>query len=537
MATDFMTSVWLCKDVPLNNTYTNVLDWTSWAEEHAYFRGKKAFEAVNQSYQREDKYVRFPANKETIDACNYLVFQNTAYSDKWFYAFITEIKYINDNCSQVYFEIDVWSTYWESITIHQCFVEREHVLPADDIAGNYLLDEGFALGDYINNKSWEYVVENWWVCVGATIDLNNIQGSDNHAGGTSYGNVYSGLRYWCYDIYGGKLNNVIRECEKYGKADAIVNMFMLPKVCLPASQMDGQQMSASWTQGWNYELSPLKTLDGYTPKNQKLLTYPYNCLVMGNRAGNYNHLRFEFFSNPDAPVFWIYGIPQPAGTMVSAPRGYNHIAINTENMITAGSFVQCIWIKDNYTNWLATQEIKRGYISERTLMQSVTSVGKDIIKVGMSYGERDIRGITSGVMGAADSIINSVSNYVLAMQQMEYEKEVYSLTPPSAVGNASSNITNMSLGNYGFVFYQKTITKEKAESIDTFFELFGYKINKVKQPDYKTRSVWNYVKTQNAFITGDCPAGAVVILQQMFNNGVTFWHQFTHVGDYSQNNH
>lgn len=45
-----------------------------------------------------------------------------------------------------------------------------------------------------------------------------------------------------------------------------------------------------------YGLKPTK-IDGYTPKNKKLLTYPYTMLYVSTRNGKGAVYRFEFFEN------------------------------------------------------------------------------------------------------------------------------------------------------------------------------------------------------------------------------------------------
>ena len=46
-----------------------------------------------------------------------------------------------------------------------------------------------------------------------------------------------------------------------------------------------------------------ETLDGYTPKNKKMYTYPYNFFNMDNGNGSNLQLRYEFFDNCDIKIF------------------------------------------------------------------------------------------------------------------------------------------------------------------------------------------------------------------------------------------
>ena len=57
-------------------------------------------------------------------------------------------------------------------------------------------------------------------------------------------------------------------------------------------------------------------------------------------------------------------------------------------------------------------------------------------------------------------------------------------------------------------------------------------ISMVKVPNFKGRSGFNFVKTTDAMITGGVPMNDLDQIKQMFNNGVTIWHDPWNVGNY-----
>lgn len=81
-----------------------------------------------------------------------------------------------------------------------------------------------------------------------------------------------------------------------------------------------------------------------------------------------------------------------------------------------------------------------------------------------------------------------------------------------------------------------SIKKEYAEIIDNYFTMYGYKVNTLKIPNLKNRPNWNYVKTIDVNIIGDIPQNHLQTIKNMFNNGVTLWHNPSTFLDYSQNN-
>ena len=124
--------------------------------------------------------------------------------------------------------------------------------------------------------------------------------------------------------------------------------------------------------------------------------------------------------------------------------------------------------------------------------------------------------------------------------------EVYahSLSPNTAKGNTNGGDINTCSNRNGFAFYQMSIKQEYAKIIDNFFSMFGYKINEVKTPNITGRRNWNYIKTLECNITikpdivipNSIPQEDLEKIKDMFNNGVTMWHNTSNYLDYSQNN-
>lgn len=81
-----------------------------------------------------------------------------------------------------------------------------------------------------------------------------------------------------------------------------------------------------------------------------------------------------------------------------------------------------------------------------------------------------------------------------------------------------------------------SIKQEYAKIIDDFFTMFGYKVNTLKIPNLNSRSQWNYIKTNNCNILGEIPQEDLQKLKNMFNGGLTLWHNPNTFLDYSQEN-
>ena len=116
--------------------------------------------------------------------------------------------------------------------------------------------------------------------------------------------------------------------------------------------------------------------------------------------------------------------------------------------------------------------------------------------------------------------------------------EVYkhSLSPLTAKGNTNGGDINTCSNRNGFSFYKMSIKQEYAKIIDDFFSMYGYKVNEVKVPNITGRTNWNYIKTVNCNLLGDIPQNDMQKLKDMFNKGITLWHNASTFLDYSQNN-
>jgi hypothetical protein len=81
-----------------------------------------------------------------------------------------------------------------------------------------------------------------------------------------------------------------------------------------------------------------------------------------------------------------------------------------------------------------------------------------------------------------------------------------------------------------------SIKQEYAVILDKYMDMFGYKVNNVKIPNITGRVNWNFVKTIDCNFEGDIPQSHLQIIKQIFNNGVTLWHNANTMYDYSQSN-
>ena len=118
---------------PLQLSNKHQLTFSSKESQFNYFNSLPKIEVDNISYIRKDNVIKYPEHIDSLLEFNYCFYQNENYSNKWFYAFIVDMKYINDNMTEIYIKQDVFQTWQFDIQYLQSFVEREMIDVSSDI--------------------------------------------------------------------------------------------------------------------------------------------------------------------------------------------------------------------------------------------------------------------------------------------------------------------------------------------------------------------------------------------------------------------
>lgn len=508
------TTIKLYAGIPLDNSYNHTLYFATKQFQDAYFHsGIAKYSIPINSYQRVEKgKMRIEKKADDIYDCNYLAFQNTNYGNKWFYAFITGIEYINNVTSEIKFEIDCMQTYCFDVDIKECYVEREHSLT--DNVGDNIIEEPIEIGDVTCNALATSGHFNSYVAVIATsYDATQQQTAE----ASVQGGLFTGIKY----VYGlidnptqvQSLANYLKACVDADKSDSVVSIFLMPTDFIPdPNNPDMPRVQVARVQKNN-------NIHGYVPRNKKLLTYPYNYLGVdcGNSSAVY---RYEWFNGGDdyCDFELVCGMScNPEIALV--PEAYNGVGTTEFNYIeklVMKDFPQVAWSIDAYKIWLArsgTQNTLQFIGGGATSVLSAYS----LMEQGNTLGGA---GIVGGLMASA----NARSQEIVAQNK-----------PPQSKG-VSSGTVDVATRTKDFYFRQMQVTEQNAKIIDDFFTMFGYACHRVKKPNMNSRPRWNYVKTKGCVAVGSAPSDEIKKICSIYDKGITFWKNANEVGDYSLNN-
>jgi hypothetical protein len=500
------STVYLCS-TPLNKSSKNQLTFGSAAAQSTYFSGTMRHSYNGLRYVRKDNILNVPAHIDDINDCNYIMYKNTAYTSKWFYAYVDKMEYVSDTCTAVYMSTDAYQTWMFELTVLPSFVVREHV--TDDTIGLHTIDEGLNVGEIVNDSAGNLLSGNTVLVVATTWDTTDHYGGQFAKNFSGYAHkVFSrtdlgGLQAWLIDV------------ATAGKSDAIGFMFLAPVEAVPGYNSGDLFLSKDSVFDTQTLAIQYDTLNGYTPKNNKLYTHPYSFLYLTNNNGTAAIYKYEDFTAPivagekSIEFSMVTGLV-PGGCVSLTPLYYKGIHYNYDESIAMGDYPLCSWVTDFYSNWLA----QNGF-------QNAVSIGSGILSTVVG----GVTGNAVGVAGGLLSVAASIGNFVQA-----------DIQPNQAKGGGKSNINTARYSNF-FTFIQKCAKAENLKVIDNFFEMYGYKVNDVKVPNITGRPYWNYIQTIDCNVKGGIPDGDLSEIKAMFDGGVTFWHNTAHFCDYSQDNH
>ena len=527
------TNIILLK-TPMELDDDNQLTFANKTAQFNYFSNLPKLELDDSTYQRKEGIIRYPTNSTTtyedLIQYNYCMYQNEAYDSKWFYAYITEINYINDGMSTIKLETDVFQTWQFDLEYKASFVEREHV--NDDTIGKHTIPEGLETGEYICNSSTSDLTLSGYnahisFIIGATTYPNLDEAKDSSSGSDIYNGIYSGVKYFRYDTTGAT-DGILDIYAKAGKVDSITGIFMIPQWLAPLKEGTTYREVATSTtpQQYQFNVNKVFSLDSYTPKNNKLKCFPYSYLLVSNNVGQNNILHYEKFSDNSQCTFFVQGCLCAGGSVALVPINYNNVVSNFNESISLGKYPICNYTTDMYTNWLTQNSIN-------VLGNTLTT---DDLNLASSITSSTIGAITSGATGNMAGVGLSLGSGLLGIADSLIAKKQHNMISPATNGNLNCGDIVNSTGRNTFNFYNMSIKREYAKIIDEYFSMYGYKVNEVKVPNITGRTNWNYVKTIGCNILGNIPQIDMQKIRNLFDKGITFWHNPNTFLDYSQTN-
>lgn len=502
------TDIYLLSGINWTNNYEDTVYFESKGSQYAYMKSmtKQAFTA--QSYQRHSKNtLRILATADKIFDCNYLMFQNKSYGSKWFYAFITNCEYINDNTTEITYEIDEIQTWFWDLNLGKCLVERE-TTESDNLYEN-TVPETLELGDLIINDTHYFDLNDTVILLISLTDANGNYPNYN------YGEVYKGIvndvflplffeTYERNETGAQQLYDFITLMASKGYAENIVSINIVPRFALEdAFSKDGGAAGTHYASDY-VEYSQTPTFEGFLPKNKKLYSYPFNFLTVSNNQGQVREYHWEDFrtlipSEFNLPTvgFQITGCVYTNPTVRCSPDSYLMAGINVDESVVISNFTPVPWINDAYQAYLAQNKAS-----------ITTSLLGSVIAAGFNASTGNVAGFGMSAISFGKTLASAADKSNL---------------PTTPINLVQCDALNLILEQVRFEFKNYCLKKEYAQKIDNYFSAYGYALNEIKVPNINKRPYWNFTKTSNCLLYGSCPADSKAFIANQFNKGIRFW--------------
>lgn len=516
------TNLHILKNVPLDTSYEHSIYFANASAQYTYFNSLAKYRYAQYSYVRPNtNQIKVGQLADNLYDCNYIMFQNQAFGNKWFYAYITSIEYVNNETSLITFDLDVIQTWYFQFEVDYCMVERTHTVT--DVVGEHIEPEPVTFGEYVFN-SYEEITSFTKMDV-----IVGICDAQEGAAGRIYDGIFSGAQLWAFkdtDFTG--INDLV---NRYAQSpDSVTIMYICPNRLIYADDNtdppDGGILIPYTIIGREFTYTPAHGsvqnqlyIDGYLVKNKKLLTYPYCFYHVDNGNGNELNLRYEFFTDGQVKVKIGGTIVQPVQLILN-PMNYmmwdGAQQVNKTQSLTLSNFPMCSWNMDSYKAWVAQNSIPMAVNAGVGLINSIANAAGYV-----------------NPFAAASSVVGDAMNMAANMFNQVYQA---SIAADMCKGNINSANVNVSLREATFWGGMASITAQYARSIDDFFTMFGYAVRRLMKPIYNARPHWTYIKTAGATITGSVPADDMKRIIEIFDTGITFWMSGAEVGHYELDN-
>lgn len=417
----------LYEDIPLDSDYINTFYFASESAQNTFFSGTSHLKKTinNATYIREERNaINVPYKVGEIYTFNYMRFKNVAqidsvttdyFENKWYYAFIDRVEYVNNLTARIYYTIDVMQTWLHGVdyTFNYCFIKRQHV--TSDEIGENLQPENLSIGDVVISSQYydsedhqmvkfirpdmdetilhDVFYDCEWCIVfmfkgGLLVDFINRLFETFTPPNSGYSwfvkhrmqtGIYQGLYFISFPLNDQTQTYVDSLIALLGATTmgGLESIFLCPSAMCPLTpvQKEGESdelfaqreeryysvkdNTNSFTEIEGYAINGYfgnhgsGATDGrYYPLNNKMFTYPYKYTVISNNRGENRTYKYEFFED-NVPYFAVEGNFSAQPSLMCYPLDYKNRVRMYDDKCTISNLPQCSGSYPNFVDWLA----------------------------------------------------------------------------------------------------------------------------------------------------------------------------------------
>jgi hypothetical protein len=604
------TNIRLLSGVPFSNDYKHTRWFDTQSAQEDYFLGKTVVHSMPDNTFQKIEGKNFISVNKSIDylwGTNYVMFQNTTYNTKWFYAFVTKLEYKNPGTTYVHFEIDVLQTWMFSMTFKPSYVVREHcqLWNTDGSPVVNTVDEGLNYGstyETVNVLNWKPYNDVLFLVIVTKALLHDRESGEK--AGDIFPNINASPQPLCYYVHPFKLDGTLPTCWDgqdnivlsdpsellqgiYSMDDSVNDVVSIYITDYFGFDIDVDSSGTltfpsnnfvNVNKAYNINGDPTtkyfntifvsdiksyigksafftnKYADYRTVKESKLLMHPYTTLVLDDLKGNRQTIMNEYIKGDDITIT-IHG---SLGTSNKTSYGIENYQLK-DNLEPADWFYASLensLFNDNPNDLPIITDMLAAYLQgNRNSIQNqknstifngiLNGIGGVMSTVsgavtGAAAGslvgpEGTLAGAVVGGVSGAMNTVKGAGNSVLQIQGINAKQKDINNTPASLSKMGANSYFDYGHNLRGLYLIKRQITPEYQKKLEDFFNLYGYKKNEVKLPNFHTRQNWNYIQTTGCVITGNFNNEDLQELKNVFDSGITLWHT-DDIGNYALGN-
>lgn len=529
-------------NVKWSNDYQSTMLFNNTSARDSFMQSQLSKIKSNVIYYNKNGYIDVDSNIKGMSGYNYVYFKcDSDISNYWYCCFITDYDYIAPKTTRIYVEIDVIQTYLYATTIYNSMIDRAHILKSQDQLNRWLAPEpvGAPPVEYrtLGQDTFDWTPK--WVLHSTSI--TNADRSDFVYGGRASGDYISGefatvatsadnlrdlVKGYTKSIstavdvdWSAILNSIVsggmapssvgainvNADRFYDHSNEIIGVFarpqwslgagihQVPQIIAPYCDIDLNKSTLACSRNGQY----------YKPRNNKMLSSLCNAYQLHNQSGVNINLRPEYCTDTKLRLQVQSNAMDTAGYKLIIGR-YSDLSVADINCPYSASTSVVL---DTNTG------LNKAVNVLSTVIGTATNIGGSVAGFGLA----------SNVVGSA---VSGVSDLFSALN-----------TQPISAGN-TSQLLSVNPAFQKLILRQVSPSYEECVAIDDFLDVYGYAIGEVLnvRSYMSTRSNWNYIKTNGINLSCPAPTNYSNQLKAIFNNGITFWHNYSTFGDYSQAN-
>lgn len=537
-------------NVPLSDDYSNTLWFPSAAIQTAYMESHVVKSIPLFNYVKKDNTITVEGPVDKYYNCNYVMYQNSNFTFKWFYAFIVKTEWASNNSTRFYLATDVIQTWFFDIRYFDSYVDRCH--SDTDLAGDNIVPEDFGMG----GAGGYYQVGSQDLRPNAVTVFATTDSSGNPVSPFDTTGIFSGSGAVKRGDYNKTdLSNTLTSYVRTGMASAVSRIQQWPE--------NHDQVISYPKHPSHLDCIGRTGVTSYTPENKKLLSGAFI-------TGYFSMYGQEMEFNPEyingTSINAKISVDETSGTVGVILTNYGNVNIST--MCLTAVIPEATWAYNEYkNNWnyhSASNSIMSSRMNQQRAVNKITSVADSVASaigtvgavadvvdnftpksmissmINPDSGFTTMLGDVGQAVSSASGTVNAFSNAIIntsgldeITQNLTYMQECYNA--PAVGGVAQSNIfitSKKTALSYGF----KVPPLDVVERCDKYLTVYGYKQSVFRRINLHARASWTFIRVPSLNATGSFPDADLNIIKAAFKRGIFFWSYTATVGDFSQNN-